>query len=632
MTAAMCGIAGLIGYGDEALIRKMNDALSHRGPDGEGYYVDSVKRVYLGHRRLAVLDIVGGLQPMWNHDRSIGVIFNGEIYNHRELRSQLSRLGHRFISNHSDTEVLVHGYREWGENLPIKLNGMFSFAVIDTVSSTLFLARDRFGEKPLFYSARDGRFAFASELGSLLIPGVLPEIVLDRAAVKKYFAYCLFPGAETPYQGIKKLPGGHQMIVDVKTGVYTQREYWRFRIEPTQRRITARIENDLATELRELLECAVRDRMESDVPLGVFLSGGMDSSAILSFAARHAKPGALQAFTVGFTESSFDETPYASIVAKHIGCRHRVEICSLESARDRLQGLQREMDEPLGDSSILPTALLCDFARKHVTVALSGDGGDELFFGYDPFKAIAPGKMYFDWVPFIIKNHLRKIVNTIPVGYANMAFDFKLRRTLRGLSYTPSIWAPVWMGALDPRELDELFQEKTDVEEVYKDAIEVWRACASDNDLDRLAEFFTCFYLRDGVLTKVDRMSMRVGLEVRAPFLDQHVVEFARRLPASLKFRHGQGKYILKKALAGILPRSILNRGKKGFGIPLAQWVGDFELPRTVARKLNLNLPYLDHMTEQHRNRRGDFRHSLYCMMALEHGLADTRGGNRLEY
>lgn len=627
----MCGIVGLVGYGDEALIRRMSDALSHRGPDGEGYYVDSVKRVYLGHRRLAVLDITSGLQPMWNQDRSIGVIFNGEIYNHLELRNQLTRLGHRFTSDHSDTEVLVHGYREWGESLPIKLNGMFSFAVIDKVSNTLFLARDRFGEKPLFYSASNGQFAFASELGPLLVSSVLPEISLDRTAIKKYLAYGLFPGSVTPYQGIKKLPGGYLMSVDLITGVCTQRDYWRFRIEPTQRRITARVERDLAAELRDLLECAVRNRMESDVPLGVFLSGGMDSSAILSFAARYVEPGALQAFTIGFMESSFDETPYASTVAKHVDCRHRVEICSLESARNRLESLQKEMGEPLGDPSILPTALLCDFARKHVTVALSGDGGDELFFGYDPFKAVKPGKLYFDWVPSGIKELVRRLVDVLPVGNANMALDFKLKRTLRGLSYAPSYWAPVWMGALDSRELDELFQEKTDIEEVYSDAIEVWRSCASENELDRLAEFFTCFYLSDGVLTKVDRMSMRVGLEVRAPFLDQHVVEFARRLPTNLKFRHGQGKYLLKKALEGILPQSILNRRKKGFGIPLAKWIGDFEIPNTVARKLNLNIPYLDNMFEQHRMRRSDFRHALYCMMALEHGLGGARGSNRLE-
>jgi asparagine synthase (glutamine-hydrolysing) len=368
----MCGIAGFWGAGDRTIIGAMTDALAHRGPDGHGYHVDEDAHIFLGHRRLSIIDIEGGAQPMWNEEETVGVIFNGEIYNHVELRKLLEARGHRFRSDHSDTEVLVHGYEEWGADLPGRLNGMFAFAIWDKARSTLFLARDRFGEKPLFYTKGRQFFAFASELSSLKChPNV--DLTLDVRSLQKLFGYGFFPAPRTPYRDILKLPGGHWLSLDLKTDRTTLQRYWKFALEPDGS-LLRRNENDLVDELEGLLTQAVKRRLISDVPIGLFLSGGIDSSAVLAAAATLQDPGQIRTFTVGFNEPSFDETVYARRVAAMLGVRHQVRELDLDEARDTIPKLLARMSEPLGDSSILPTYLLSEFTREHVTVALSGDG------------------------------------------------------------------------------------------------------------------------------------------------------------------------------------------------------------------------------------------------------------------
>src|SRR5471032_1272850 len=324
----MCGLAGFVGAGTVADLRAMGAAIVHRGPDGEGIHVDPAASVYLLHRRLAIVDLEGGEQPMWNETRDIGVIFNGEIYNHLELRAALMAKGHVFRSHHSDTEVLVHGYEEWGEDLPSRLNGMFAFAILDTPGRRLFFARDRFGKKPLYYTCRPGLFAFASELTALLRhPGV--ERRIDRRSLQKLFAYGFIPSPRSLYEGIHRLPAGHQMTFALeRPGEVKVRKYWEFAIEPTTD-IPANPEAVWGEELRHLLAQAVRRRLMSDVPLGVFLSGGIDSSAILAFAAAELPAGQVQTFSIGFREPSFDESGYARAVAKRFGSQHHEEMLGI---------------------------------------------------------------------------------------------------------------------------------------------------------------------------------------------------------------------------------------------------------------------------------------------------------------
>jgi asparagine synthase (glutamine-hydrolysing) len=567
----MCGIAGFVGAGSRADLAAMTAALVHRGPDGEGFHVDEAWGVHLGHRRLAILDIQGGRQPMWNEDRTVAVIFNGEIYNHAELRQALQERGHGFASDHSDTEVLVHGYEEWGEDLPARLNGMFAFAIWDAMRGRLFLARDRFGEKPLYYAVRPGCFAFASELSALARhPAVGAEP--DIRALQKFFAYGYLPGATALYADTWKLPPGHRLTLDLTDGALDLTCYWRFRIEPDAA-LDQRSEAELCEELRGLLTAAVGRRLASDVPLGLFLSGGLDSSTALWAMTQHRPAESIASFTIGFTEPSFDESDHAWRVARHFGTQHREKILDLDTARDLVPAVLGRLDEPLGDASLLATWLLSDFTRRHVTVALTGDGGDELFAGYDPFQALTPARFYARLMPHGLHRGMRRLADLLPVSTANMALDFKVKRSLAGLSYPRAVWNPVWMAPLEPALMAEVFQAPLALEELYEEAITLWDSSSGADPVDRTLEFFTNLYLTGDILTKTDRAAMMVSLEARAVFLDNDLVEFCRRLPNRWKYRNGTRKYLLKRAMADLLPAGIADRRKKGFGIPAAAWL-----------------------------------------------------------
>jgi len=615
----MCGIAGFWGVGDQAIVTAMTDALAHRGPDGHGYHVDEDNRIFLGHRRLAIIDIGGGAQPMWNEDQTVGVVFNGEIYNHVELRRLLEERGHRFHSDHSDTEVLVHGYEEWGTELPLRLNGMFAFAIWDKAQSRLFLARDRFGEKPLFYARGPHFLAFASELSSLLRHSRV-DSATDVGALQKLFGYGFFPASRTPYKGVAKLPGGHWLLLDLKSDQLTLRRYWKFSLQPDAS-LLERDEEDLADELDSLLTQAVKRRLISDVPIGLFLSGGIDSSAVLAAATHLMDPAQIRTFTVGFNEASFDETEYARRVAGILGTQHEVRKLDLDQARDVIPKLLTQMSEPLGDSSILPTYLLSEFTRKHVTVALSGDGADELFAGYDPFHALKPAAAYSALVPGPLHQILRKLASHLPVSTRNMSLDFKLKRTLNGLSYGSRLWNPVWLGPLSPPEIGRIFGQEIKAEELYEEAIELWDSAPHLNLVEKTMEFYTTFYLQDGILTKVDRASMLNSLETRAVFLDNDLVEFAGRLPTSLKYRNGKGKYLLKKVLSRRLPADIVDRPKKGFGIPLALWLK--EVPKQIPLNgiAGIDTGEVAELWHTHRSGRANNAIALWVWLSLQAGF-----------
>lgn len=617
----MCGIAGFVGSGTKPDIEAMTAALAHRGPDGDGFYINPEHKLYLGHRRLAVIDKQGGAQPMWDSDNKICVIFNGEIYNHKELRLQLEKRGHQFQSNHSDTEVLVYGFKEWGEKLPIYLNGMFAFAIFDLRNNSLFLARDRMGEKPLFWRQTENGFAFASELPALLAHSSFPVPEFSLVGLQKFFAHSFFPGKWTLYRGIEKLPAGQTLTLDLTSHTIRIDKYWEFHIEPFHVKVTDSMENMWCEELRHLLSHSVSQRLESDVPLGIFLSGGIDSSSILAFASKYKPTSDIRTFSIGFNEKSFDESEYALYMAEHIGCNHQNKMCTLDTAQDQLSPLYKSIGEPLGDASILPTYLLCQFVREHVTVALSGDGGDELFAGYDPFKALTIAERYQKLVPKSVHPIVTKLASLLPISHKNMSLDFKIKRGLRGIGFQPALWNPVWMGALEPDEINELFSDPIGTEELYSEAIDIWNNCECDSNVDKTLEFFTRLYLQDDILIKSDRASMQTSLEVRSPFLDKDLVDFARKLPHSVKYKNGETKHLLKKALQGELPSKIIKRHKKGFGVPLSRWLK--QIPYTPNKhKFPVNDLWIKDKWKKHASGKKDYRHAMLCWLSIQSACA----------
>jgi asparagine synthase (glutamine-hydrolysing) len=614
----MCGIVGFTGRRNSDALIAMTRHMSHRGPDGEGFYENGDAGVNFGHRRLAIVDVAGGAQPMHNADSSLVVTFNGEIYNHLELRRELTARGHKFASDHSDTEVLLHGYKEWGANLPVRLNGMFAFAIHDRARNQLFLARDRFGEKPLYVYHRGQLFAFASELSALsLHPDINPGI--DDRALQKYFAYGYIPGRNALWRDCFKLRGGSYLVYDLASNERRESIYWNFQIEPDYS-LTPACEPQLIEELQGLLLQSVKRRLMSDVPLGLFLSGGIDSSAILASAAKVVAAKDIQTFTIGFDEQSYDESPYAQLVADRFGCNHRTQRLSLEAAKELAPATLSYLDEPLGDASLVPTFLLSRFTREHVTVALTGDGGDELFAGYDPFAALQKARLYERLVPDALHAAFRSAAGYLPRSHANMSLDFKIRRTLMGLSYPPAMWNPCWMSPIEPSRFGEFFENPLPAEDLYSEAIALWDQGRDRglNAIDRTLEFFTQLYLKDDILTKVDRAGMANGLEARSVFIDNDIVAFCARLPHYFKLRNGKRKYLLKKAVEGVLPPRIVQRRKKGFGIPLSSWLRDIPHQIPLSPVPGMRTERIADAWTRHRAGVDDERFLLWCWLALQ--------------
>ena len=615
----MCGIAGFVGAGNLDDIHAMTEMLYHRGPDDSGFWYETDIRTYFGHRRLSIIDLEDGSQPMSTPDGNLTVTYNGEIYNHSYLRTVLEQRGHHFVTDHSDTEILLHGYREWGEQLPEKLNGMWAFAIYDRKAKTIFLSRDRFGKKPLYYSFQNKTFAFASELHALTRHSKIQSSISEKG-VTKYFAYGYIPAPNTIFKNINKLPGGYNLKVDTTDLSYRVRQFWEFVLEPFDE-LGADPEERWCEELRSLISDAVGRRMISDVPLGVFLSGGIDSSSIASFARKKCSQK-LRTFSVGFSEDSFDESRYSKRIADWLDTEHLCETLSLDQAKSLLPEIASRLDEPMGDSSLLPTFLLCRSTRKHVTVALGGDGADELFAGYDPFLALRKAELYSRFVPKPVHKGIRILAARLPVVHRNMSLDFKIKRTLRGLDYPKKLWNSVWLGPLSPDELNDLFNKPIDTEEVYSEAIEQWDACRQSNLIDKTLQFYTRLYLQDDILVKVDRASMMNSLEVRAPYLDLELVEFVRKIPSTYKFRNGKTKYILKKALEPILPRDVICRPKKGFGIPIGQWLkkGVFDIDPDYSASF-LDSSFTKAQLENHKWNRADNRSFLWNFWLLNKWL-----------
>ncbi|MDD5730725.1 MAG: asparagine synthase (glutamine-hydrolyzing) [Candidatus Omnitrophica bacterium] len=549
----MCGICGYIAKpGDKDFIapdafRAICRRLSNRGPDDEGYYF--AERAALGHRRLSIIDLSTGKQPIHNENESVWVVLNGEIYNYLELREELQKKGHSFYT-HSDTEVIVHLYEEHGEDCVKKLDGMFALCIWDNDRARAVLAKDPMGKKPLFWSIAGGKFVFASELKALLaFPGLKKEI--DRRALQKYFSYGFIPAPATIYKGVNKLLPGNYLTVNKELGV-SEKTYWRLDYSVKNMKDTDIVRGEIWNYFTK----AVEKRLRSDVPLGVFLSGGIDSSLVTVAMTKLLPASQIHAFSIGFKENEFDESEYARMVAKHLGVHHEVKLFSMEEVSTVLPKVAGYMDEPMADPSILPTYLLSSFTSEYVKVALSGDGGDEGFGGYPKYLA--------HW--FLKRNRIPLSLFS-PFAWA---LPDKLKAFLRYAPYSLALRNQLWISPFSPQEVSELSGNGGNP----LDDIERYHALFNGKDgLDEALFLDQKLTMADMYLVKVDRASMACALEVRSPFLDRSLVEYAARIPFKMKLRGGKTKALLKDIALDFLPPEIVNRPKKGFGIPLSRWL-----------------------------------------------------------
>jgi len=569
----MCGIVGFVGNGKRGDLDRMVAQLTHRGPDSSGIFIDADMNVYLGHRRLEVVDISGGGQPMKISNNRFVITYNGEIYNSILLRKELEHYGHQFMTDHSDTEILLHGYKEWGSKLVDRLNGMWAFAIYDKAKKSLFLSRDRFGQKPLFYTLQNRTFAFSSELSAFRQHQDL-TMSLSDLSLQKYCAHGYFPGDHTPYQGIFKLPAGCNLFFKIDELRPNVERYWSYTIEPDHGESKI-IENAWMEEIQSLLDKSVHRRLVADVPVGVFLSGGLDSTIIAYFASRYLPREKLKTFSIGFEDRTFDETKWARQVADLIGAEHLVTLFRRDLLNPLLREIMGKLDEPLSDSSLISQYLLCKRTKEKVTVALGGDGGDEIFAGYDTFKAVKVAKIAEKFLPKATHPAISRVLGVVPRSHSYMSFRFKLQRLLEGIGYKKALWQPLWLSPVGQIDLRELFSNPMDLEELYSEAISEWEGCCQDDAIDKSLQFYGNIFLQNQILTKVDRTSMMHGLEVRSPFLDIDLINCVRRVPSYYKIRKGHSKYILKRAMERYLPPSIVWRKKMGFSAPLGRWFLD---------------------------------------------------------
>jgi asparagine synthase (glutamine-hydrolysing) len=616
----ICGVAGAPTAESREMVRRMCSALEHRGPDDEGsIHIDGVT---LGMRRLSIIDLEGGRQPIHNEDSTVWVVQNGEIYNHVDLRTELSAAGHSFYTQ-SDTEVLVHAYEEWGEEMVERLNGMFAFALLDRRRGRLFLARDRMGIKPLHYAIDGKRLAFASELKALLRDPSLRGPI-DPVALDQYLAYEFVPSPGCIVRGISKLQPAHTLSWTLSDGTHRLRRYWEPDLggpEGKRRRRSLDAECD---ELRAVLRESVRKELISDVPIGVFLSGGIDSSAVTAMMTQLGTD--VKSFSVGFTERSFDEAPFARQVAQHLGTEHRELTLEPGMLLDLIPQLPGLLDEPLGDASIIPTYLLSAFTREHVKVALGGDGGDELFAGYPTLQAHRLAGLYRRTPRLLREGLVEPVVRRLPVSRDNLSFDFRAKRFVSGARYPVAERHQRWMGSFAAEERIALLSEDVRNQLAAGGGQSVPEGPRSGDPLNQVLLMDMRMYLENDILVKLDRASMMASLEGRVPMLNNDFVGYATRLPLRMKLRGLQSKFLLKRALKGTLPAKILNRPKKGFGIPVAQWFrGPLKeqmlsvlSPERIARKGFFDPAAVSRLIDDHLKGRRDNRKQLWTLFAFE--------------
>ncbi|PYS86677.1 MAG: asparagine synthase (glutamine-hydrolyzing) [Acidobacteria bacterium] len=636
----MCGITGWANLDknsndhSEDILHRMCERIIHRGPDSEGLWMDDTAA--LGMRRLSIIDLKTGDQPVFSEDKSIVAMVNGELYNFREVRADLEKRGHKFRTQ-TDVEIVPHLYEVYGDDFLDHINGMFAIALWDTKKKKLILARDRFGEKPLYYGIFNNQLIYASEPKALLAhPGVNAE--LDLNALRHYVSFDYVPAPMSIYKGVFKLPSSH--VLTVENGEIKTRRYWNLKwSEPsasagghfaTNGHVSKRGTSvkEKSTELRELLSDAVRMRLVSDVPLGILLSGGIDSSTVAALAVRHSTEQ-VKTFSIGFTEQSFNESQYARQVANHLGTDHYEEYLNAGTTSDLISEIGKWLDEPISDPSLIPTFLLSRFVRRHVTVALGGDGGDELFAGYPMYYAHKVAARYA-MIPRFIRNGLiEPAVRALPVSTKNLSFDFKAKRFIRASKFDAVARHHSWFGSFSQDHHSKLFTDRVIQEttsDIYSIARDVLGTTDAKSELEKMQFLDMNFYLAEDILTKVDRASMAVSLETRAPFLDPRVAQFSASLPISYKLHGSKGKYILKKAMEGLLPDEILYRPKKGFGIPTAEWLKgrlnpllhEMLTPERLKAQDLFNADHVQKMIKEHETGTASHHKELWTLLVFQ--------------
>ena len=620
----MCGIAGILrfdgGQADAQVVQKMTDRLAHRGPDGQGMHLDGP--VGLGHRRLAVIDLSeAGRQPMSNEDGTIWITYNGEIYNHAEIRRQLEQLGHRFRSR-TDTEVVIHAYEQWGTQCLERFNGMFAWGLWDSKLHRLWLVRDRLGVKPLFFTLSAGRVAFASEIKSLLCDGELGR-ALDHEALAYFLAVNWVPAPHTLLRDVRQLEPGCHMLVHAD-GRCTTECYWQLHFHEDIR------QNDRQwlEQFDALLEDSVRIRLMSDVPFGAFLSGGVDSSTICYWMSRHLSEQ-LKTFSIGFNESTYDETPFARQVAGELGSEHHEQIIRADAAQ-LFDQLVWHSEEPTADASMVSVYYLAQTTRRHVTMALAGDGADELLAGYETYPAFFAARLYRRLPGFLRRRILRPLIHALPVSHEKISLDHKLRRFVDAAQLEGEDAHACWRIIFDAAARQQLLAPAWNEPGVQADVVDLYRRHFARTDarqpLNRLLAVDIGLYLPSDMLVKVDRMTMAHGLEARVPFLDYRLVEFCASVPPALKLRRLRtGKYLLKKAMQGRLPRRILHRPKQGFNSPIPIWIAGGLKPfvmdtlngRAIREMGCLDAPAVQKLLDDHFARRADNSYRIWGLMTL---------------
>ncbi len=619
----MCGICGivktdlndLVEYGT---IKKMCDTIIHRGPDDEGILIDA--HVGIGMRRLSIIDLHTGKQPISNEDGSIWIVFNGEIYNFFELRVELEKKGHRF-STRTDTEVIVHAYEEYGENCPQKLNGMFAFAIWDKPKNLVFLARDRIGIKPLYYYFDRNRLVFGSEIKAMLEAGEIPKRI-DLQALDNFLTFEYIPAPLSIFQDIKKLPAGYTLTFHNKN--IRLKNYWELHFKTN-----GHAEMKIQKDIRDLLQDSVRIRLISDVPLGAFLSGGIDSSTIVALMSR-VMDRPVKTFSIGFEDSTYNELKYARIIAKTFNTEHH-EFIIKPDAVELTENLLNYLDEPFGDFSIFPTYLVSKMAREFVTVVLSGDGGDELFAGYDTYIADKMYLRYLKLPPFLRNGLLKKMMNLIPPSSKKKGLINKVKRFVEGTALPEDLRHVRWMIFLQEAEKEQLYHPNMRSGIFEKDSYRFIRnhfqniAYHKQDETNQQLYVDIKTYLVDDILVKVDRMSMATSLEARVPFLDYRFVELCASIPSHLKLNGRKTKYILKKSMEDLLPREILYRGKEGFSIPIKNWLKKELKPMMTdvlsAEKINregfFDSQYVEKLKTEHIKGIKNHSHRLWALMVF---------------
>jgi asparagine synthase (glutamine-hydrolysing) len=617
----MCGIAGFARAGQggavpgEDVLRRMCDTIAHRGPDDEGLMCDG--RVGLGMRRLSVIDIEGGAQPIANEDGSVVTVFNGEIYNFRELRSELEAAGHVFRT-HTDTEVIVHGYEQWGDEFLARLNGMFAIAVYDRRNARLLLARDPIGIKPLYYAWTPDCLVWGSEIKALLASGRVARD-LDLDALGQFIAWEYCPGEMTLLKSVRKLLPGRVLSLDLATGRREIRRYWHL---PEPGDADGRDDAYWLDRVDDALRTAVRRQLVSDVPLGAFLSGGVDSSLIT------AAMGDAITFSIGFEDPTYNELEHSTRVARHLGVRHVTEIIDAD-ALDLFDHLMHFMDDPIGDSSIFPTYLVSRLARQHVTVSLSGDGGDELFGGYETYLATGVARRY-DALPRVLRKGLvEPAVGLLRPTRAKKGLVNKALRFVEGVQHDPAMGHARWRLFLAEQLKSRLFTpDSLAVMETPLGAhvAELFEEARGREPLARSLYVDLFSYLPDNILTKVDRMSMAVSLESRVPFLDNEIVALAFEVPDRLKVRDGVSKWILKRVAERHIPRETAYRPKEGFSVPLKHWISgayrglmdELLSAERIRREGIFEATEVERLRNEHLSGRRNHAHQLWGIMMFQ--------------